>query len=862
MTSPSSQNTNNVNLINLIVSDGLTRSSLCSFAVPLPKERVICLSQLSLLENDKAISCNAKITSRWQDDSIKWVTFDFFCNVDNAEYSLQLSDVKRLKNKAQSEISCQTDQDNIEIVIDELCFKLLLDTARFTLHQKNRKNETIEGYLQLFDQSQVAQSFDITSHKLESFIDLFDGSVQKVELILELCGVTAQTSHIKNTLYFTFYNQQNTVSIEHTLHNSKAATHTNGHWDLGDKGSILFDSANICLEFNSIKVLQLQSQVKGQWHETIQNQFTLFQASSGGKNWLSPVHVNSSGQIPFSKKGALLDFHNQVEIEILRATPTVYINDIVLFTFEKFWQNFPKALVQKGNSFICSLFPTIENSPHELQGGESKTHKMWLSLGKSKTNLDWVHKRIYLIPPATWTQQVLLNTPYVLNQGKGLFDDLFEIGISGKESFFNKREKLDEFGWRNFGDIYADHETAGYNSRDTFVSHYNNQYDPILGFLRQYLSTQDKRWFELADDLARHVKNIDIYQTTEDKAEYNGGLFWHTDHYLQAYTSSHRSYSKHQTANAYQDHAGGGGPGGQHCYTSGMALHYFIAGEETSKQAVLTLTNWITHVYEGSGTCLELLLALKNRNLLGIKNHFTGQYPLDRGTANYIIALLDSFELTNEHHYLLKAEHVIINTVHPNEDIKQRKLTDVETTWFYTVFLQAVVRYLSVKETRNEMDDNFYYCRDCLINFADWMADNEYMYLDKPDILEYPNDTWTAQDLRKANVLAAAYYYAPDKKQDYLTKAIYFENEVAHRLNSSLTKTYTRILVLVLQNCGMVDFYKNRKQVIFEQACRQDWPRPNYESRNLVISIIKSFSQRLLKLSIKNEINWLKKRLK
>ncbi|MFQ3198184.1 MAG: hypothetical protein ACI81A_001905 [Paraglaciecola sp.] len=41
--------------------------------------------------------------------------------------------------------------------------------------------------------------------------------------------------------------------------------------------------------------------------------------------------------------------------------------------------------------------------------------------------------------------------------------------------------------------------------------------------------------------------------------EYNGGLFWHTDHYLQAFTSSHRSYSKSQASDAYQDHAGGGG---------------------------------------------------------------------------------------------------------------------------------------------------------------------------------------------------------------------------------------------------------------------------------------------------------------
>ena len=82
------------------------------------------------------------------------------------------------------------------------------------------------------------------------------------------------------------------------------------------------------------------------------------------------------------------------------------------------------------------------------------------------------------------------------------------------------------------------------------ATEYNNQYDPIYGFLRQFASTGNSQWFELADDLAHHVLDIDIYHSKYDKAEYNGGLFWHTDHYLDAETSSHRSYSKLQKNNA------------------------------------------------------------------------------------------------------------------------------------------------------------------------------------------------------------------------------------------------------------------------------------------------------------------------
>ncbi|MFQ3237725.1 MAG: hypothetical protein ACI9C4_003316, partial [Paraglaciecola sp.] len=392
-------------------------------------------------------------------------------------------------------------------------------------------------------------------------------------------------------------------------------------------------------------------------------------------------------------------------------------------------------------------------------------------------------------------------------------------------------------------------------------SHYNNQYDPIFGFLRQYMIDGDKRWFELADDLAKHVADIDIYHTQQDKKEYNGGLFWHTDHYLQAFTSSHRSYSKYQASGAYQDHAGGGGPGGQHCYTSGLMLHYLMTGNENSKQAVLTLTDWITHVYEGSSTCLELLLALKNRNVLGFKNHFTGQYPLDRGTANYIFALLDSYELTQQVEYLHCVEHIVHNAMHPDEDLAPRQLHDVETTWFYTVLLQALTRYLHIKESAQEFDNHFYYARDCLLNFADWMVNNEYLYLDKPDILEYPNDTWTAQDLRKAQIFAAAGYFSHDSRPEYRQKAHYFELEVYKRLTVSNTKTYTRIMVLIMQNYGATDYYHSVIAKNKFAPRKQGWPLASYQTTSFAKGLAKAFAKRLKKLSISNETDWLKKRL-
>jgi hypothetical protein len=254
------------------------------------------------------------------------------------------------------------------------------------------------------------------------------------------------------------------------------------------------------------------------------------------------------------------------------------------------------------------------------------------------------------------------------------------------------------------------------------------------------------------------------------------------------------------------------------------------------------------------------LLAFKNRHVAGNKNHFTGQYPLDRGIANYVNALLDSFELTQQPDYLTQVQNILTNTMHPDEDLTLRGLQDVEGTWFYTVLLQALCRYLQVKESRQEFDQHFYYCRDCLLNFADWMLIHEYPYLEKPDILEYPNDTWTAQDLRKAHVLAAANYYSPNKKNQYLIKAQFFQQYVADKLNLADTKTYTRILVLVMQNQGALEVFQTKQPSITFAATR-NWPPATYQQASLYAGLLKVMAKRLIKLSPRAEIDWLKKRL-
>jgi hypothetical protein len=600
------------------------------------------------------------------------------------------------------------------------------------------------------------------------------------------------------------------VDAQLRLHNPSAALHPQGLWDLGDDNSVLFDRLAVTLHWpedpgRSHRGGRIQVD-RSEPAASFSSEASITQHSSGGDNWDSPVHVDRNGQVPMSRRGYSL-FIDGVEHRGERASPAVQVrtgSGSLCARIADFWEHFPGAITTQPGELTLELFPA-SGYAHEIQPGEQTTKRFSVVVdgADSSDRGEEPGSRFTDLVPALDSAHIRrCALPEV---GDGATTDpriqrLVDEGLSGEQSFFVKREMADEYGWRHFGEIYADHESDGYAGDRLFVSHYNNQYDPVFGFLRQYLLHEDTRWRQLAVDLARHTVDIDIYSTDEDRPEYNHGMFWHTDHYLPAETATHRAYSRNQPADAYEGHTRGGGPGGQHCYTTGLLYHHLLTGEEASRRAVLQLRQWIEVVYDGTGTLTDVLLAIRNRNRRDLKNHLTGQYPLDRGIANFINALLDCHILDRKHSTITQVEYIIRNTVHPAEDVSARDLKNVEDNWYYLVFLQALCRYLQYKRDADELDEAFCYARDVLLNYADWMVEHESPYLDRPEILEFPNHTWTAQDLRKANVLFLAAYWSADDGAAYRKKAESFVNYVAETLAAEPTRQYARILVLLLQN--------------------------------------------------------------
>src|SRR5208282_1426603 len=148
-----------------------------------------------------------------------------------------------------------------------------------------------------------------------------------------------------------------------------------------------------------------------------------------------------------------------------------------------------------------------------------------------------------------------------------------------------------------------------------------------------------------------HVMDIDRYHTTKDKAAYNGGLFWFTDHYLSAETCTHRTYSRLNRPTGNQDY--GGGPSSNHNFTSGLALYYLLTGDPEALAAVIGLADWVVAMDDGRKNILGLLdggptgLASCTADL---DYHGPG-----RGAGNSINVLVDAWHLTGRPDYLAKA---------------------------------------------------------------------------------------------------------------------------------------------------------------------------------------------------------------
>ena len=851
---------------------GIPRSGeFVRVGVPFGKGELSGTGDLSLLSSgDLAHPVQVTALKRWKDGSVKWALVDFAATVSAwGEAAYLLATPCEGSKKAVPGIHISSGADAWQVDTGAAVFSI--DAREFKpfdcTTKVDGKSLTAEGRCSLLtaeDQRPVPRVESIT---VES-----EGALRSV---LVVRGNFPGSAQLVSRLHF--FAGSSLVRLDFTVHNPQPARHPGGLWDLGDPGSLFFQE--LALQFSlpeaaASEILcypepgcaPVRTLAAGE-------NLTLYQESSGGENWLSPVHRTKDGKVPFTLRGYQLRLgEKQVHVGE-RATPVTWLGSAgvgLAAVLPRFWQEFPKAMEASSGNLKISLFPGNFPALHELQGGEQKTHTVYLDFAARPEGLAWARAPLTAVasPEVIQLSGVVADLPTAPIGADGA-QSLVEEFIGGPEAFQRKREAADEYGWRNFGELHADHEAVNHQGPVPFVSHYNNQYDPCAGMYRMSLATGKPLWGELASDLARHIIDIDLYRTSLDREEYNHGLFWHTDHYLSAGLATHRSFSRKQVGKRDPRYCGGG-PGAEHCYTTGLMLHYFLTGEPEARDAVLGLADWCHRSLCGSPT---LLAALKKTryylSLLRAADRGTPaifpRFPLSRGTGNAISACIDAYEVSDDGKYLDRAEELMRGALHPDDDLEARDLLNAEDCWSYTVLLVALAKYLGKLDELKAYGDGYSYARACLLAYASWMGQHEYPYLDKPEILEYPNETWPAQDLRKSVIFyQAARYAEPEQRKAFISRGLFFYAAAREQLGLHATSAFTRPVALMLQN-GWVG-----PRLEAELACGPavtpcgasfGTPIPYLCSQAVAARIAGDFARAFRETSLQRELAWLSARL-
>lgn len=745
------------------------------------------------------VPCDTRVLDRWSDDSIRWLLVD--TQADDQPGGAGPYHLAHRPGRAAAGLQITQDGPRVHVQTGRLTCTIAPGSAFPFADVTADGAPACDPARSRFEALDEAGSPAVVTFDRVVVEDA--GALRAVVAVEGSIRPSSGKAPLELLLRLHFHAASPTVRMLVRARNPQKAVHPDGYWDLGAGGSVLLRdfSLHVALPGAAGDLVARCSPEVGAPFERVDGAFTLYQDSSGGENWKSSNHVNRLRKVPNTFRGYRWSVDG-VERDGLRATPIVSLqrgSAQLSAAVPHFWQNFPKAIEAADGAVTVRFFPKQYADLHEIQGGEQKTHELFLAFARDTVTdepLAWCRQRLVPHAPPDWycaSNAIAYLTPAERTVSRP-HRELIDAAIDGADTFAHKREVVDEYGWRHFGDIYGDHEGVFHKGPAPLVSHYNNQYDPVGGFGTQFLRSGDVRWWTMMEELAAHVVDIDIYHTVQDKWAYNHGLFWHTYHYGDADTATHRSYPR-----AGAKVIGGGGPSPDQNYTSGLMLHYFLTGDAASRETVIDSAQYVIDVDDGTKTVFRWL----DRGYTGLATA-SGTYSYHgpgRSPANSINALVDGYRLTGRRRFLDKAELLIVRCAHPEQDIEALNLLDAENKWFYLMFLQSIGKFLDEKAEHGQFDAMYAHARGTLLHYARWMAGHERPFLEQPEKLEFPTETWAAQDIRKSDVfLYAAQHAEGEERALFLERGRFFFRYATDTLAGMPTRTLARPVILLLSN--------------------------------------------------------------
>lgn len=529
------------------------------------------------------------------------------------------------------------------------------------------------------------------------------------------------------------------VRVFLTIRNPAAHQHEGNIWDLGARGSTYLEDLSILLPLAGGEAWQGAVPHESQVHRA--GAIKLYQDSSGGEHWRSANHIDKDYRIPVSFRGYRVEAAGRQLAEGNRSAGCLHARGKsggAAIAVREFWQNFPKALELSVRGLRVGLWPREYAGIHELQGGEQKTHEMLLVFHGPETasqavedRLRAFHEPLYAMPdPAAvlaaetfWPTAPLDRERY--SRLEATCDADVAATAPDATTIQTQWERIDEFGWRHFGDTFADNERAPAEMIRDFpehhigrmpISHFVNEYDVIATLMLQGLRREDPRWLWMADVMSRHHADICIYHTDHGAPAYAHGPFMHTTHETAAYRSTFRSYPIE--AKRYGLRYGrGGGPNAGHTYVECLAHHYRLTGDRTSREAFLEVADWAA---DGPWFAPSMM----------------GD---TRGYGNFLATFVQAYHLTRDRKYYDRAMTLVGWVNEPIEGLGG------------TLLAKAAGGFLSIKAEAGEFDDDYRRVQEMLLRIGD-------LYL------ELPESRWEGsleQRCFHSEVLSTCYLHAP-----------------------------------------------------------------------------------------------------
>ena len=261
-----------------------------SVGIPFPNGLLFDTSELRLSDHEQGFTeLQSQPLAKWIDGSLKWVLFDFQVSVpaNTTRELILLQGHSPTKPTAGNCIATEQDEDYININTGAASFSLSTNLFNpFSRVVINRNNILDDAGSRLFLTDENGDGYEPRINKM--FIE----TKGKLRTTVRAEGDFTSSKGFSFANFFArmhFYAKRALVRIDFTIHNSRAAKHPGGLWDLGDPGSLYFKDLSFNVPLNTDEGLTINwlSQTDDPLNAIDTSDLVIYQDSSGGENWQS-----------------------------------------------------------------------------------------------------------------------------------------------------------------------------------------------------------------------------------------------------------------------------------------------------------------------------------------------------------------------------------------------------------------------------------------------------------------------------------------------------------------------------------------------------------------------------------------------